>query len=123
MTNPHDAINEPDWYPPPAASEEWKRWDRRVAQVLILNAVILALAVGLHLVDLISRKTTNWLLAAEAPALLCAWLGLIAYFFTRSAERSGTRSDRGRMLVVALDVFTAIFTVMGLCFWLAILTN
>ena len=113
---------EAEWAPPPPAAETWAKWEPRALQVFVLHVIALGPALGLSLVGAISQRTANWLLACQGPALFCAWAGLIAFLVVRARERqSGARSDRGRTLVLGLDLFTAIFAVMGVGFWLAIL--
>ena len=118
-----DEPDEPDWFPPPPPPDPWNRWESRVGQVIVLQVVAVGIPVVLAWIGLSRPGATKWLLCAVGPALLCAWLGVLAYFRTRASESDGTRSERGRMLVLMLDVLAAIFTVVGLCLWIAILTS
>lgn len=116
-----DAPDEADWSPAPPAPDTWARWEPRALQVFVLHAVVIGVVMTFRLVGLVSQKTANMLLACQAPALVLAWGGLIAFLVVRGREASGGRSERGRMLVLGLDVLTVIFAVMGVGFWLAIL--
>jgi hypothetical protein len=118
-----DDPDEEDWSPPVPQPDTWAKWEPRALQVFALHAFALGVVTGLHLTGLVSRKTANVLLACQAPALACAWAGLIAYLVVRSRERSEGRAERGRMLVVMLDVFTAVLAVLGTAAWLAVLTR
>jgi hypothetical protein len=120
-----DTLNtdEPDWLPPPPPPDAWRRWEGRVKQGVILNLVGIGIPVVLGLVRLIPTQITLWLLLCVGPALLVSWCGLVAYFVTRAAENSGTQAERGRMLVLLLDVLTVVFTMIGIGFWIAILTR
>jgi hypothetical protein len=116
-----DEPDEPEWVPAPPPPDTWAKWEPRALQVFFLHAFAIGVALGLSLVGVVSQKTANWLLACQIPALTCAWAGLIAFLVVRSRERSGELLERGRTLVVGLDLFTAIFAVMGFGFLLAIL--
>jgi hypothetical protein len=121
-----DAFNEteePDWLPPPPPPDPWNRWQRRVAQVGILHAIGVGFPAILGLAAPIPRQVVLGLLLCAVPALTLTWFSLIAYFVTRAREKSGTRSDRGRMLVLFLDVLTAVFVMIGFGFWIAVLTR
>src|SRR5262249_10475166 len=116
------APDEPDWSPAPPAPDTWGRWEPRALQVFVLHAVVIGVVMGIHLVGLVSSKTANVLLACQVPALCLAWGGLIAFLVVRAREASEGRAERGRTLVLGLDLLTVIFAVMGAGFWLAILS-
>lgn len=113
---------EPAWAPPPPQVDTWSRWEPRAMQVFAIHAVVIGLVAAPYIAGLITRRTANWMLICQSPTLAFVWAGLVAYLIARERERaSGDRVERGRMLVLGLDVFTAIFLVMGIGFWLAIL--
>ncbi|MBN9121451.1 MAG: hypothetical protein J0I06_20245 [Planctomycetes bacterium] len=116
-----DEPDETDWAPPPPPPDTWAKWEPRSAQVFVLHALVIGAVAALRLVGVVSQKTANVLLACEAPALGCAWGGLIAFLIVRARERSEGRLERGRTLVLGFDLFTVVFAVMGAGFWLAIL--
>jgi hypothetical protein len=120
-----DTLNtdEQDWLPPPEPPDAWRRWEGRVWQVVILSVAVLSLPVGLRVTGLVPPRVTMWLLVCVAPALLAGWSGLVAYFVTRAAENSGPPAERGRMLVLVLDILTVVLTMIGIGFWIAILTR
>lgn len=121
IDNQYDGT-EPEWAPPPPRADAWARWEPRAMQVFAIHAVVIGLVAGPYIAGLIARRTANWMLICQSPTLLFVWAGLVAFLVVRERERaSGGRVEGGRMLVLALDVFTAIFMVMGIGFWLAIL--
>jgi hypothetical protein len=118
----YTGTDEPDWSPPPPQPDGWRRWQTRVAQVAILQ-VIGGLPLLLALLRLAKPATVGWMLGSAGPMLLFSWLAAIAYFWTLAGERDGSVSERGRMLVLLLDVLTAVFLVVGLAFWISVLTR
>ena len=115
------APDEPDWSPAAPPPDTWAQWEPRALQVFVIHAIAIGFVTVFHLVGLITRTTANWLLICQSPALTFAWLGLIAFLVVRAREQSEGRLERGRTLVLGLDIFTAIFVVAGFGFWLAIL--
>jgi hypothetical protein len=116
-----DEPDEPEWTPQPPPPDTWAKWEPRAMQVVILHAFAIGVVVLLHTFGLVSRRTANVMLAFQVPALSFAWGGLIAFLVVRARERRGGELlERGRTLVLGLDLFTAIFAVMGVGFWLAV---
>jgi hypothetical protein len=135
MSGPNSELNEPDWLPPPPASDPWRRTGRRALNLLALHAVVAAAAVlgaagaaachalQWHRIGSALARGAGSLVWCESPALALAWVGFITYLVVRSRETPGAPSERGRMLVLALDVMTAIFVVMGAAFGLAMVVE
>jgi hypothetical protein len=102
---------EPDWWPEPRPDPRTPARPR-VLRVLVLHARALGVPVVLRACGAVSWQKAAWLVGCQVPVLAVG-----------SGERSGGSAERGRMLVVASDVLTAIFAVGGFFFWLAVLTG
>ncbi|AMV29144.1 hypothetical protein VT84_32415 [Gemmata sp. SH-PL17] len=111
---------ESEWWPPPPPPDTWNRWGPRVLQMLGLHALT-GVTSWLYWVRRISPGTAGELLLSQSLAIVLAWFGLIVYIAVRIRERFGTRAERGRLLVVGLDICTAIVAVLSAFIWIAIL--
>jgi hypothetical protein len=120
MFDPNTIDTESDWLPPPQP-DAWRKWKGRVVQVAVLHAIFIGIPAAVALTGLIPPRSVARFMFCGAPALVLVWVGLIAYAITRSKEHEGTPAERGRMLVLMFDVFTGIFTVLGLASWLGVI--